>query len=106
MKNGRELRDLVTPIFSAPTVAEGLAATLRRLLESTGATAGALAFRPRSQEPVVVTAGARRAPAGLRAWLATGVETPATRPRPTPIVPPGAAAGARPPRLSTPPRRG
>ena len=93
MKNGRELRDLVTPIFSAPTVAEGLAATLRRLLETTGATAGALAFRPRSQEPVVVTAGARRAPAGLRDWLATVVETPATRSRLTRIVPPGAAPG-------------
>ena len=102
MKNGRELRDLVTPIFSAPTVAEGLAATLRRLLESTGATAGALAFRPRSQEPVVVTAGARRAPAGLRAWLTTVVETPATRPRLTRIVPPGSASGAAAALLRTP----
>src|SRR5215510_8381113 len=102
MKNGRELRDLVTPIFSAPTVAEGLDATLRRLLETTGATAGALAFRPRSQEPVVVTAGARRAPAGLRAWLKTVVETPATRPRLTRIVPPGSASGAAAALLRTP----
>ena len=102
MKNGRELRDLVTPIFSAPTVAEGLATTLRRVLELTGATAGALAFRPRRQEPIIVTAGARRAPAGLRDWLTTVAETPAARPRLTRVVPPGAASGAAAALLRTP----
>jgi hypothetical protein len=93
VKNGRELRDLVTPLASPASVAEGLTATLRRFVETTGTTAGALAFRPRSQEPVIVTAGARRAPAGLRDWLATVAETPAPRPRLTRIVPPGAGSG-------------
>ncbi|MGH7305793.1 MAG: hypothetical protein ACRELZ_21115, partial [Candidatus Rokuibacteriota bacterium] len=71
MKDGRALRDLVTPIFSAPTVAEGLATTLRRVVDLTGATAGALTLRLRCQEPIVVTAGARRAPSALRDWLTT-----------------------------------
>ncbi|PYN85266.1 MAG: hypothetical protein DMD87_23700 [Candidatus Rokuibacteriota bacterium] len=102
MKNGRELRDLVTPILSAPTVAEGLAAALRRCLEMTGATAGALAFRPRSQEPIIVTAGARRSPAGLRDWLMTVAETPTPRPRLARIVPPGAASGDAAALLRTP----
>ena len=72
MKNERALRDLVTPIFSAPTVADGLVTTLRRVVELTGATAGAIAFRPRCQEPIVVTAGAKRSPAALREWLDDG----------------------------------
>jgi signal transduction histidine kinase len=93
MKNGREVRELVTSIASSSTVAAGLTAALRRVLEMTGAAAGALAFRPRSQEPVIVTAGGRRAPPELRDWLATVAETPAPRPRLARIVPPGAAPG-------------
>jgi len=90
VKNERELRDLVAPIFSAPTVTEGLGTTLRRVVDLTGATAGALAFRSRCPEPIVVTLGARRTPAALRDWLTTMAATPASRPQLTRIAPPGA----------------
>ncbi len=102
MKNERALRDLVTPIFSAPTVADGLATTLRRAVELTGATAGAIAFRPRCQEPIVVTAGARRSPSALQDWLTTVAATPAPRPKLSRVVPPGASASGRSVLLRTP----
>ena len=102
MKRGGELHDLVAPIFSAPTVAEGLATTLRRVVDLTGATAGALAFRPRYHEPIVVTAGAGRTPAALRDWLTTIAATPASRPQLTRIVPPDAPPGGWAALLRTP----
>jgi two-component system NtrC family sensor kinase len=91
VRTGREPHDLVTPILAAPSVAEGLASTLRRVIELTGATAGALALRPRGQEPIVVTASARRAPSALREWLTTLSATLAPRPELTRVMPPGAA---------------
>src|SRR5438132_1684834 len=78
------------PIFASPSAAEGLTTTLRRLVELTGATAGALAFRPRCLDPIVVTASARRVPAALRDWLTTVTGTPAARPALTRVAPPGA----------------
>src|SRR5438309_2084157 len=78
------------PIFASPSAADGLTTTLRRLVELTGATAGALEFRPRCQEPIVVTASARRVPAALRDWLTTVTGTPAARPGLTRVAPPGA----------------
>ncbi len=92
----------MTPIFSAPTVADGLVTTLRRVVELTGATAGAIAFRPRCQEPIVVTAGAKRSPAALREWLTTVAATPAARPQLTRVVPPGAPASGGSALLRTP----
>src|SRR2546428_11556118 len=92
MKSGRAFHDLVTLISAAPSVTEGLAGTLRRLVDLTGATAGALAVRPRYQAPIVVTAGtagARRAPVALRRWLTTVAATPARDTRLTRIAPPG-----------------
>ena len=94
MKSGRAFHDLVTLISAAPSVTEGLAGTLRRLVDLTGATAGALAFRPRYQAPIVVTAGtagARRAPVALRRWLTTVAATPARDTQLTRIAPPGAS---------------
>ena len=85
----------MTPIFSASTVAEGLSAALRRLVALGGATAGALAFTPRCQDPVVVTTGARRSPAALREWLAALTTTPVARLQLTRVVPPGAPPQAR-----------
>ena len=93
MKNGRALRDLVTPIFSSPTAAEGLATTLRRVVDLTGATAGALTLRPRCQEPIIATAVAGRAATALRDWITTVAATPATRAQLTRVIPPGAAGG-------------
>ena len=92
----------MTPILSAPTTAEGLAATLRRVVDLAGATAGALALRTPCEEPIIVTAGARRAPAALREWLTTLAATPAARPQLTRIVPPGAPAGGAAALLRTP----
>ena len=91
MKSGRAFHDLATLISAAPSVTQGLAGTLRRLVDLTGATAGALAFRPRYQAPIVVTAGTRRAPVALRRWLTTVAATPARGTRLTRIVPPGAS---------------
>ena len=102
MKNGRALRDLVTPIVSAPTVAEGLATTLRRVVDLTGATAGALTLRPRCQEPIIATAVTGRAPGGLRDWLTTVAATPAARPQLTRIAPPGAPRSGTSALLRTP----
>jgi PAS domain S-box-containing protein len=49
--------DLLTPLAAAASLEAGLALTLRRLLRFTGATAGALGFRPLRGEPVIVTGG-------------------------------------------------
>src|SRR2546428_2858387 len=91
MKSGRAFHDGAALISAAPSVTQGLAGTLRRLVDLTGATPGALAFRPRYQEPIVVTAGTRRAPVALRRWLTTVAATPARGTRLTRIVPPGAS---------------
>ena len=77
MKRGRAFDDLPAPISVAPSVTEGLAQTLRRLVDLTGATAGAVAVRPRDQEPIVVTAGTGRTSVSLRRWLTTIATTPA-----------------------------
>ncbi len=92
----------MTPIVSAPTVAEGLATTLRRVVHLTGATAGALTLRPRCQEPIIATAVTGRAPGGLRDWLTTVAATPAARPQLTRIVPPGAPRSGTSALLRTP----
>jgi two-component system, NtrC family, sensor kinase len=58
--------DVLTPLATAVTLEEGLRLTLRRLVRLTGASAGALAFRPPRGEPVVVLAGG---PGGATAAL-------------------------------------
>src|SRR2546428_10372077 len=99
MTIGRAFPDLLTPLSSAASVEEGLAQTLDRLVERTGAAAGALVFTPPHEAPIVVTAGGRRPPPGLRAWVRGAVATPAggggrrAAPRPRP-GPPGAGARA------------
>jgi two-component system, NtrC family, sensor kinase len=49
--------DVLTPLATAVTLEEGLRLTLRRLVRATGATAGALEFRPPRGEAIVVLAG-------------------------------------------------
>src|SRR5206468_4048462 len=77
MTIGRAFPDLLTPLSSAASVEEGLAQTLDRLVERTVAAAGALVFTPPHEAPIVVTAGGRRLPAELGAWLRAEVQTPA-----------------------------
>jgi two-component system NtrC family sensor kinase len=77
MKIGRVFPDLLTLLVAADSVEDGLARTVRRLVALTGATAGALAFRPPGVDTIVVTAGARRVPAAVDAWLREVVTTAA-----------------------------
>src|SRR2546430_10115371 len=77
MTIGRAFPELLTPLPSAASVEVGLAQTLDRLVERTGAAAGALVFTPPHEAPIVVTAGGRRLPAELGAWLRAEVQTPA-----------------------------
>src|SRR5256886_2157776 len=90
MTIGRAFPDLLTPLSSAASsVEEGLAQTLDRLVELTGAAAGALVFTPPHEAPIVVTAGGRRLPAELGAWLRAEVQTPAGGWRLARVAPPG-----------------
>src|SRR5437867_3173156 len=93
MRLGRMAPDLLTPISAAASVEEGLAETLGRVVRLSGAAAGALAFRPRREPPIVVASGARRTPAALRRWLVTLAATPARGRRGVRVVPPGGSRG-------------
>src|SRR5712691_6507733 len=93
MTIGRVFPDLLTPLSSAVSVEEGLAQTLRRLVELTGAAAGALVFTPQREAPIVVTAGGRRPPAELDAWLRAAVQTPVGGWRLARVAPPGQPRG-------------
>src|SRR5207244_2417102 len=109
MTIGRAFPDLLAPLSSAASVEEGLAQTLDRLVERTGAAAGALVFTPPHEAPIVVTAGGRRLPAELGAWLRAEVQTPAGGWRLARVAPPGwprgVAVALRTP-LGAPGRRG
>src|SRR5712671_5592011 len=59
--------DLLTPLVGAPSIEEGLARTLRRVVTLTGAAA--VVFSPPHAKPIAATAGPRaltRDPAGRR----------------------------------------
>src|SRR5438094_513031 len=59
--------DLLTPLVGAPSIEEGLARTLRRVVTLTGAAAGAVVFSPPHAKPIAATVGPRtltRDPAG------------------------------------------
>src|SRR3989442_14956011 len=104
MTIGGAFPDLLTPLSSAASVEEGLAQTLGRLVELTGAAAGALVFTPPHEAPIVVTAGGRRPPAELGAWLRAEGQTPAGGGGVPPRGPPrGGRGGGAPP--GAPPRR-
>ncbi|HEY3065676.1 MAG TPA: GAF domain-containing protein [Methylomirabilota bacterium] len=102
MKIGRVFPELLTPISSAASIEAGLTSTVRRLVGLNRALAGALVFRPPRKRPIVVTAGARRLPAALDAWLREAVVTPARGRRVARATPPGATAGTSHVLLRTP----
>src|SRR5438132_11536453 len=61
--------DLLTALVGAPSIEEGLARTLRRVVTLTGAAAGAVVFSPPHAKPIAATAGPRtltRDPSGRR----------------------------------------
>jgi GAF domain-containing protein/nitrogen-specific signal transduction histidine kinase len=66
MKIGSVFPDLLTPLDTTASIDDKLARTLRRVVKLTGATAGALVFRPPRQQPIAAVVGARV----LRHWLA------------------------------------
>jgi two-component system, NtrC family, sensor kinase len=61
MTAARAVPDLLTALATAASLDGGLGLTLRRLVSFTGATAGALGFRPPRGEPLVAVAGGPRA---------------------------------------------
>ena len=66
MKIGSVFPDLLTPLDPGASIDNTLARTLRRVVKLTGATAGALVFRPPRREPLGVIVGA---PRRLADWL-------------------------------------
>jgi signal transduction histidine kinase/putative methionine-R-sulfoxide reductase with GAF domain len=70
MKIGSVFPDLLTPLDPDASIDDTLARALRRVVKLTGATAGALVFRPPRREPLGVLAGA---PRRLSDWLARAV---------------------------------
>jgi two-component system, NtrC family, sensor kinase len=74
VKIGSVFPDLLTPLDPGASIDDTLARTLRRVVKLTGATAGALVFRPPRREPLGVIVGA---PRRLTDWLARArVEAP------------------------------
>ena len=67
MKIGSVFPDLLAPLDTDASIDAALARTLRRVVKLTGATAGALVFRPPRRAPLAVTVGASRR---LAEWLA------------------------------------
>ena len=95
MKIGRVFPDLLTPLGTATSLEEGLGRTLRRLLTSTRAHAGALAFSPPRGAPIVLAVGATPLPAPLERWLLTRVGKVAGT-RLSAVAPPGWEERGRP----------
>jgi GAF domain-containing protein/signal transduction histidine kinase len=75
MKIGRLFPDLLAARGRPASPGAGFARTLRRLVEDSGAVAGALLFAPGGGPPIQVTAGVRRGSA-LEAWLAARLGEP------------------------------
>ena len=73
MKIGSVFPDLLTPLDAAASIDDTLVRTLRRVVKLTGATAGALVFRPPRQQPLGVGVGA---PRRLANWLARAGTAP------------------------------
>ncbi len=71
--------DVLSELGAGRSMEEGLQRALRRLIALTGATAGALQFRPERAEPLLVSAGRGHVPAALEAWLRRCLAGPAAR---------------------------
>ncbi len=95
MKRSAVAPGLVSALAAGQSLEEGLARSLRVLLELTGARAGALAFAPRRGTRLSVTAGTHGAPA-LERWLRGQLAVGRRRPRPRPSSPPGWKGPGRP----------
>ena len=105
MTAARVVPDLLTPLATAASLETGLGLTLRRLVRATGASAGALGFRPPRGAPLVVVAGGPgpvaaalrdivSEPAGAARRLAAALGRGRRRVRCQPLGPPGRPVGA------------
>ena len=76
-KSARLVADLLTPLGTAGSLEAGLAQTLKRLVSLSGASAGALVFRPpRASAPVLTIVGPASQARPLRALLMDGAPAP------------------------------
>jgi signal transduction histidine kinase len=105
-RNARVVPDLLTPLATAASLEAGLAQTLKRLVALTGASAGALVFRPPHAGPVLVAVGPPSVAGALRRLLAEGGRAPRGALRASLGVPGGGAGevvlvGRRPLRRAT-----
>ncbi len=73
------LAEVVRELGAGQSMEEGLQRALRRLIALTGATAGALAFRPERADHFLVSAGRGRGPVALQSWLGQRLAGPAAR---------------------------
>jgi len=101
VRTGRVFPDLTSLLTNAPSLEAGLAGTLSRLVRLCGAAAGALTIAPPRRQPIVVTAGTRRA-RGLLEWLAATASARAVAPVIARVAPPGWPRGRAAVLLRTP----
>jgi two-component system, NtrC family, sensor kinase len=91
MKIGSVFPDLLTPLDAAVSIEATLARALRRVVKLTGASAGALVFRPPRQPALAVSAGS---PRRLADWTAqASVTAPPRSLRVRPATADGAGRG-------------
>ena len=101
MKASAVALGLISALAGAQSLEEGLARSLKLLLQLTGARAAGLVFFPRRGAPISVLVGTRGAPA-LDRWLRDLVALP-TRPGKAPVTaPPGWKGPGRPGLLHLP----
>jgi signal transduction histidine kinase len=91
VKISRVFVDLLAPLDADISIGEGLTLMLRRLVRTTGANAGLLAFDPPRGRRLVVTASARATNAKLEAALRERVSAESRRTRRSRTVQPGRA---------------
>ncbi|MGH7325594.1 MAG: GAF domain-containing protein, partial [Candidatus Rokuibacteriota bacterium] len=73
------LAEVIRELGAGQSMEEGLQRALRRLIALTGATAGALAFRPERADHFLVSAVRGRGPVALQSWLGQRLAGPAAR---------------------------
>ena len=93
MKIGRVFLDLLSPLSADIPFEEGLARTLRRLVQTAGASAGLLTFQPPRGHQVTVAALARGASPAVEAALRDHLRTTARTTRRSRMTIPDLAGG-------------
>ncbi len=100
MKAGQRYRDLLTALGGAASPQEGFARALRELVDTSGARAGGLSFRPDRGAAVTLVAGARPGSA-LDRLVRDRLAAPGPGPRSEPAEGLGGVGRGRPPLVFT-----